>query len=58
MQLSHLSVIDGIRNKAFFKHHEGKDKDDSTYLTFFYGEPVLIQTIESKSEIVVSVSGK
>ena len=56
MKVNHLSIIDGIRSQAFFKD---KNKgEDTTFLTYCYGEPILIQTIESKSEIVVTVPSK
>jgi hypothetical protein len=52
----HLNIIDGIRTKAYFK--ETNMLPMETYLSFYYGEPIIIQLLKNENEIVVSLSNK
>ena len=62
LRVDHLKVIDGIRSKAFLGSNmqmiEESKREDSNYLTFCFGEPVLVQIVYSRNEIVVTVSNK
>ena len=46
MRADHLRIIDGIRVKAYFK--EGEDVEGETYLSCFYGEPIIVQILKSR----------
>ena len=43
-KMNHLSLIDGIRSKAYFKN---PTVGDGTYLSYYYGEPIIIQAVKS-----------
>ena len=62
IRANHLKIIDGIRSKAFLGSDmqmvEQSKREDATYFTFCFGEPVLVQIIYSRNEIVVTVSNK
>lgn len=62
LQVDHLHMIDGIRSKAFLSRQQKSEKEekmiDSTYLTYCFGEPLILQIIYSRNEIVVSVHNK
>jgi hypothetical protein len=64
LSVNHLKIIDGIRSKAFLARQELsagkhlKQPKDATYLSYCFGEPVLLQIIYSRNEIVVTVNNK
>ena len=62
LRLDHLRIIDGIRSKAFLVNNADNadlsKQNNIAYLTFCYGEPVLVQVLYSRNEIVVTVSHK
>ena len=67
LKVDHFRIIDGIRSKAFLGANISMDqmdenghstKADTTYLTFCFGEPVLVQILYSRNEIVVTITNK
>jgi hypothetical protein len=56
-KLPHLKIIDGIRTKAYFKEVEPNSPGES-YLSYYYGEPIVIHILKSQNEVIVSVSNK
>jgi hypothetical protein len=53
----HLATIDGIRAKAYFKQCE-PDAPPETYLSYYYGEPILIHVLKGQNEVVFGVTSK
>ena len=54
MQVNHLRIIDGIRSKAFLSRPTENGKQpkilkDETYLTYCFGQPILLQILYSKN---------
>lgn len=56
MRADHLRIVDGIHTKAYFKEGEGSRAE--TYVSCYYGEPIMIQVMKSEHEVVVGVPSK
>ena len=52
----HLQMIDGIHTKAYFKETESYNTE--TYLSCYYGQPLLIKIAKHENEVVVGLSNK
>ena len=55
-RVDHLGMIDGIRTKAYFKEEGGGAHE--TYLSYYYGEPLMVHISKRENEVVVGVSSK
>jgi hypothetical protein len=53
----HLQIIDGIKTKAYFKEWEPGSADES-FLSYYYGEPIVVHILKSQNEVVFAVSSK
>lgn len=56
LRADHLNVIDGIHTKAYFKEEDASGVE--TYLSCFFGEPLLVQVMKREHEMVVGVPNK
>lgn len=56
-RVDHLGVIDGIKAKAYFKECEPNAPPES-YISFYYGEPILIHILKNQNEVVFGVTSK
>ena len=53
-----MSFVDGIRTKAYFKSNKSESKHDGTYLSYYFGQPILIQTLVSSNEVVIATTSR
>jgi hypothetical protein len=56
LRVDHLRIVDGIHTKAYFK--EGENTPAESYLSCYYGEPLMIHVLKSDNEVVVGVPNK
>jgi hypothetical protein len=56
-KVDYLGVVDGIKRKSYFKKSESSAEKEC-YLSYYYGEPIILQIFRNCNEVVFGVTSK